>query len=107
MVADIHARCFATSRAFRDGKSQFAGVDVDEVTQQLSVWGCSRGGPLVSEITAKMLTGAAGFGFVEDPFGFRTGSLAKESPRLVLEISFGVSEKLCTGAFMGSRWYTD
>ncbi|WP_249144013.1 hypothetical protein [Bradyrhizobium lablabi] len=41
-----------------------------------------------------MLTGPEGFGFAEDPFGFHTGSLAKSGPRLVLEISFGVSEKL-------------
>jgi hypothetical protein len=40
------------------------------------------------------LTGPEGFGFVEDPFGFHMGSLAKREPRLVLEISFGVSEKL-------------
>ena len=40
------------------------------------------------------LTGSEGFGFAEDPFGFHTGTLAKRVPRLVLEISFGVSEKL-------------
>jgi hypothetical protein len=40
------------------------------------------------------LTGPEGFGFVEDPFGFHTGTLAKRWPRLVLEISFGVSENL-------------
>ncbi|MDQ8730009.1 hypothetical protein [Bradyrhizobium sp. LHD-71] len=40
------------------------------------------------------LTGAQGFGFVEDPFGFHTGSLARSGPRLALEIAFGVSEKL-------------
>ncbi|OAF18671.1 hypothetical protein AXW67_03945 [Bradyrhizobium neotropicale] len=44
--------------------------------------------------TIVKLTGPAGFGFVEDPFGFHMGSLAKRTPRLVLEISFGVSEKL-------------
>jgi hypothetical protein len=40
------------------------------------------------------LTGPEGFGFAEDPFGFHMGSLAKRERRLVLEISFGVSEKL-------------
>jgi len=40
------------------------------------------------------LTGAEGFGFAEDPFGFHTGTLAKSVPRLVLEVSFGVSEEL-------------
>jgi len=40
------------------------------------------------------LTGPEGFGFVEDPFGFHMGTLAKRGARLVLEISFGVSEHL-------------
>ncbi|WMT70934.1 hypothetical protein [Bradyrhizobium sp. Ash2021] len=40
------------------------------------------------------LTGPAGFGFVEDPFGFHMGSLVKSHPRLVLEIAFGVSRNL-------------
>lgn len=37
------------------------------------------------------LTGDAGTGFVEDPFGFHMGTLAKRSPRLMMEIGFGVS----------------
>ena len=40
------------------------------------------------------LTGPAGYGFTEDPFGFHTGSLAKTRTRLILEISFGVSTNL-------------
>jgi hypothetical protein len=40
---------------------------------------------------ATMLTGEAGLGFVEDPFGFHMGTVAKRSPRLMLEIGFGVS----------------
>ena len=40
------------------------------------------------------LTGPAGFGFVEDPFGFHMGSLAEDRTRLVLEVTFGVSPKL-------------
>jgi hypothetical protein len=37
------------------------------------------------------LTGKAGFGFVEDPFGFHMGTVAKQSPRLMMEVGFGVS----------------
>ena len=40
------------------------------------------------------LTGPAGFGFVEDPFGFHMGALVKSRPRQILEIAFGVSRKL-------------
>jgi len=38
------------------------------------------------------LTGAAGFGFVEDPFGFHMGTVAKTKPRLMMEVGFGVSK---------------
>ena len=37
------------------------------------------------------ITGDAGFGFVEDPFVFHTGTLCRDTPRLMLEIGFGVS----------------
>jgi hypothetical protein len=35
--------------------------------------------------------GPAGFGFAEDPFVFHTGTLCRDTPRLMLEIGFGVS----------------
>jgi hypothetical protein len=38
------------------------------------------------------LTGKAGFGFVEDPFGFHMGTVAKSAPRLMMEVGFGVSK---------------
>ncbi|MBP2536308.1 hypothetical protein J2861_005368 [Agrobacterium tumefaciens] len=38
------------------------------------------------------VTGGAGTGFVEDPFGFHMGTLAKETPRLMMEVGFGVSK---------------
>jgi hypothetical protein len=38
------------------------------------------------------LTGSAGTGFVEDPFGFHRGTLAKQTPRLMMEVGFGVSK---------------
>lgn len=40
---------------------------------------------------AVTLTGKAGTGFVEDPFGFHMGTLAKQTPRLMMEVGFGVS----------------
>ncbi|MFB9951141.1 hypothetical protein ACFFP0_20030 [Rhizobium puerariae] len=44
------------------------------------------------EDNAFTLTGPAGTGFVEDPFGFHMGTLAKRSPRLMMEVGFGVSK---------------
>ncbi|WP_026169039.1 phytanoyl-CoA dioxygenase family protein [Sinorhizobium meliloti] len=44
------------------------------------------------EENAITLTGKAGSGFVEDPFGFHMGTLAKEKPRLMMEVGFGVSK---------------
>ena len=37
------------------------------------------------------ITGGQGFGFAEDPFVFHTGTLCRDTPRLMLEIGFGVS----------------
>jgi hypothetical protein len=42
--------------------------------------------------SAMTLTGRAGTGFVEDPFGFHMGTLAKQTPRLMMEVGFGVSK---------------
>jgi hypothetical protein len=44
------------------------------------------------EENAVTLTGKAGTGFVEDPFGFHMGTLAKHTPRLMMEVGFGVSK---------------
>jgi hypothetical protein len=37
------------------------------------------------------LTGQAGLGFVEDPFGFHMGKVPTRTPRLMMEVGFGVS----------------
>lgn len=37
------------------------------------------------------LTGPAGSGFVEDPFGFHMGTVPTKNPRLMMEVGFGVS----------------
>ncbi|MBB4169973.1 hypothetical protein [Rhizobium sp. BK538] len=44
------------------------------------------------EENAVTMTGRAGTGFVEDPFGFHMGTLAKQTPRLMMEVGFGVSK---------------
>jgi hypothetical protein len=44
------------------------------------------------EESAVTLTGKAGYGFVEDPFGFHMGTVAKHHPRLMMEVGFGVSK---------------
>jgi len=38
------------------------------------------------------LTGKAGSGFVEDPFGFHMGTVPTQKPRLMMEVGFGVSK---------------
>lgn len=38
-----------------------------------------------------MVCGPAGFGFVEDPFGFHTGTIVKHRRRLILQVEFGVT----------------
>jgi len=42
--------------------------------------------------SAVTLTGDAGQGFVEDPFGFHMGTVPKTAPRLMMEVGFGVSK---------------
>lgn len=37
------------------------------------------------------LAGEAGLGFVEDPFGFHMGTVPSRTPRLMMEVGFGVS----------------
>ncbi|UDL91762.1 hypothetical protein LGH82_11270 [Mesorhizobium sp. PAMC28654] len=39
------------------------------------------------------LTGQAGLGFVEDPFGFHMGTVPTRTPRLMMEVGFGVSPR--------------
>lgn len=44
------------------------------------------------EASAVTLTGNAGSGFVEDPFGFHMGTVPTTKPRLMMEVGFGVSK---------------
>jgi hypothetical protein len=40
------------------------------------------------------MVGPAGFGFVEDPFGFHMGAAVQRDRRLVLEVTFGITAPL-------------
>jgi hypothetical protein len=45
------------------------------------------------------ITGPAGFGFAEDPFGFHTGTSVQAHPRLMLEIEYGVTRLPVAGRY--------
>jgi hypothetical protein len=45
------------------------------------------------------ITGPAGFGFAEDPFGFHTGTPVRAQPRLILEIECGVTQLPVPGRY--------
>jgi hypothetical protein len=49
------------------------------------------------------ITGPAGFGFAEDPFGYHTGATVQEGARLCLEISFGITGMLRKREFGRAR----
>ncbi|MBP1852557.1 hypothetical protein [Rhizobium halophytocola] len=66
-------------RALRHQLTLMVGHPADEV---LGVYGQD------SEIK---ITGPAGTGFVEDPFGFHMGTVPTQRPRLMMEVGFGVS----------------
>jgi hypothetical protein len=46
---------------------------------------------LCGEEAIEAITGPAGTGFVEDPFGYHTGSSVQRGRRLILELAFGIS----------------
>lgn len=75
----IYVRGSHNRRALRHQMTLFVGHSAEDV---LGVYGADK---------AVTLTGPAGFGFVEDPFGFHMGTVAKHTPRLTMEIGFGVS----------------
>lgn len=45
------------------------------------------------------LTGPAGFGFAEDPYGIHRGAAPSRSPRLILEVEYGCSRQPVVGRF--------
>jgi hypothetical protein len=46
-----------------------------------------------------VMLGPAGTGFVEDPYGFHTGTAVKGTARLILEIEYGVARPPLVGPF--------
>jgi len=75
----VYVRGSHVHRALRHQLTLLVGHPADDV---LRAYGAEN---------AVTLTGQAGLGFVEDPFGFHTGTVAKRAPRLMMEIGFGVS----------------
>ena len=78
----VYVRGSHRRRSFRHQITPFVGHPVDDV---LKVYGVEN---------AVTLLGDAGFGFVEDPFGFHKATVAEGTPRLMMEIAFGVSPGL-------------
>lgn len=75
----VYVRGSHNRRALRHQLTLLVGHPAEEV---LNVYGAQ------SPIT---LTGEAGLGFVEDPFGFHMGTVPTRKPRLMMEVGFGVS----------------
>jgi hypothetical protein len=75
----VYIRRSHNRRALRHQLTLLVGHSADDV---LRAYGAEN---------ATTLTGEAGLGFVEDPFGFHMGTVAKRSPRLMMEVGFGVS----------------
>jgi len=75
----VYVRGSHKRRALRHQFTLLVGHSADDV---LGAYGAEN---------ATTLLGDAGFGLVEDPFGFHMGTVAKRSPRLMMEVGFGVS----------------
>ena len=77
--AHIYVRGSHQIKRLRDQFTLFAGKPISEV---IDFYGA---GNFVT------ICGPAGFGFVEDPFGFHMGTVVQDGPRLILEIQYGLS----------------
>jgi hypothetical protein len=75
----IFARGTHRGRLLKHQLSLTVGRPLDEIAE---VYGADR---------ILHVTGPAGTGFAEDPFGYHAGSLSKTTPRLLLEIGFGIN----------------
>ena len=75
----VYVRRSHRRKSLRDQFTLFAGKRISEATDFYGA------GNFVT------ICGPAGFGFAEDPFGFHMGTVVQESPRLVLEIEYGLS----------------
>jgi hypothetical protein len=75
----VYVRGSHRRRALRHQLTLLVGHPAEDV---LDVYG---------EQSPVTLTGEAGLGFVEDPFGFHMGTVPARTPRLMMEVGFGVS----------------
>ncbi|RJT28942.1 hypothetical protein D3227_33205 [Mesorhizobium waimense] len=75
----VYVRGSHNRRAFKHQLTLIVGHPAQEV---LDVYG---------QQSPIKLTGEAGLGFVEDPFGFHMGTVPARRPRLMMEVGFGVS----------------
>jgi hypothetical protein len=75
----VYVRGSHRRRALRHQLTLLVGHPAEDV---LDVYG---------EQSPVTLTGDAGLGFVEDPFGFHMGTVPARTPRLMMEVGFGVS----------------
>jgi len=75
----VYVRGSHRRRALRHQLTLLVGHPRDEVL------------PVYGEDSPLTLTGPAGSGFVEDPFGFHMGTVPTDTPRLMMEVGFGVS----------------
>jgi len=50
-----------------------------------------------------LLTGPAGYGFAEDPFGFHTGTTPTRRNRLILEVEYGITKRRVAGPYGSPR----
>jgi hypothetical protein len=77
--AHVYVRGSHRKRRLRHQISPFVGKSHSDV---VGFYGESR---------VMQICGPAGFGFVEDPFGFHMGTVARMRPRLMFEVEYGVS----------------
>jgi hypothetical protein len=77
--AHVYARGTHAGRPLRDQLTPFSARREEQVAA------------LRGRHAIQVITGPAGSGFVEDPFGYHTGSAVRRDRRLILELSFGIS----------------
>lgn len=77
--AHVYARGTHCGRPLRDQLTPFSARREEQVAA------------LRGRDAIEVITGPAGTGFVEDPFGYHTGSAVRRDRRLILELSFGIS----------------
>jgi hypothetical protein len=75
----VYVRGSHRRRRLRDQLTLFVGKQISDV---IDFYGAAN---------FNTICGPAGFGFVEDPFGFHMGTVVQKGHRLILEIEYGLS----------------